>query len=184
MKARICMASTLVVMLAAAARVDAQSAVKKPASLAQLELTMEVATTNDDGNPQALRVTVKNVGSVVVTMPLLNSGCHPDNGVWVRSAWVSADEKRGSGGGGGCGIGDQPTLVERATRSWIRLRPGEYMTTMLEIRSSVKEPGTVDYWVEYVPPDAKAHEIEELLRAGHEIPTEKMETEHRSFVIR
>jgi hypothetical protein len=155
----------------------------KPSSSVRLELTMEVATTNDDGNPSALLVTVKNVGGITVTMPVLGGGCHPDNGVQIESFWTSADGQRGSGGGLGCGITDQPALAERARGQWIRLRPGEYMTTMLRFDVGQKEAGTVSYWIEYTPPDATPTEIEELSQEGYVIPTDKLETEHRSFFI-
>jgi len=142
---------------------------------------MEVGTTNDDGNPSALLVTMKNVGSVTVTMPMLGSGCYPDNGVEIESFWISADEQSGSGGGGGCGITDQPSLKEKARSVWIRLRPGEHMTTMLRVAAGRKEAGRVEYWVKYTPPAATPKEVEELLQCGYTIPTEKLETDHRSF---
>lgn len=161
---------------------NSQSLPKRHASLAQLELTMEVAATTEAGNPSALRVTVKNVGNVAVSMPMLRDGCHPDNGVQLESSWSNAGGF-GGGTGGGCGVTDQPTMMDRAKGQWILLRPGEFMTTMLKFEPPVKEAETVEYWVQYTPPDATAREIEELLQAGYVIPTEKLETEHRSFVV-
>lgn len=182
MRASFCIAAVLVPALSAV--VAAQSAAVKPVGPVRLELTMETASTSDDGYPAALRVTVKNVGGVAVSMPMLASGCHPDNGVQVQSYWLREDEKSGGGGGFGCAVGDQPALFDRAKTQWIRLQPGEFMTTMLRVGLPTNETGAViSYWVEYTPPDATPKEIEQLLQAGCVIPTEKLETEHQSFPI-
>jgi hypothetical protein len=180
MRASFCIA---VLAPALGAVVLAQTTGKKAVNLAQLELTSEIAATTDGGYPAALRVMVKNVGSTTVTMPVLGSGCHPDNGVAIESFWMSTDEHRGIGGGGGCAVGDQPALAKRARTLWIKLRPGEYMTTMLHVTWAGSEAGMVEYWVEYLPPDATSREIGELAQEGYVIPTEKLQTEHRSFEI-
>jgi hypothetical protein len=161
----------------------AQTPVQKPVNPAVLELTAETAATTDEGHPAALRVTAKNIGSVTVTMPMLGGSCSPDNGVALQSFWVSIDERRGSGGGGACGISDQPPLSERVRKQWIRLRPGEYMTTMIRLTEAQYDAGTVEYWVEYTPPDATAQEIKQLMQDGFVIPTEKIATEHRRFQV-
>ena len=183
MRSSFCVASTLVLAVGAGIGADSQSAGKKPLSLAHLELTAEVAATTDEGYPSALRVTVRNVGNLVVTMPILGGDCHPDNGVKVESFWISIDEQSGTGGGGGCGISDQPSLLARARQKWIRLAPGEFMTTMLQLDAPNKGAGTLEYWVEYTPPDATAREVDDLMQAGIVVPTEKLTTEHRTFMI-
>jgi hypothetical protein len=43
--------------------------------------------------------------------------------------------------------------------------------------------GTVEYWVEYVPPQVSAKEFAELQQAGYIVPTEKIETAHQTFVV-
>ena len=162
----------------------AGSGQKEPAHLAHLELTAEVAATSEEGAPSAVRVTLRNVGNVAVDMPLLRPGCHPDNGVQIGTSWTSLDGKLGGGSGGNCGTDHQPTLRQRVSTQWIRLRPGEFMTTSLQIEALPREGHTVEYWVEYIPPDATPKEVEDLLAAGYVIPTQKLETEHRSVTQR
>lgn len=183
MRSNFCIGSILLFAACGGIGAHSQSMAKKAPSLSHLELTAEVAATTDEGYPSALRVTVKNVGNIAVKMPVLGSDCHPDNGVSVKSFWMSIDEESGMGGGGGCGISDQPSLIERARSKWVRLAPGEFMTTTLQLDTPNKGAGTVEYWVEYTPPDATPQEIEELLQGGFIIPTEKLATEHRSFMI-
>jgi hypothetical protein len=144
---------------------------------------MEVATTDDDGNPSALLVTVKNVGSVTVTMPVLGDGCSPENGIKLQTIWLAVDGRRGSGGVASCGMFDGPPLWHRVKTWWIQLRPGDYMTATLRLTLPNDDPGTVDYWVAYTPPSATPKELDHFNRAGYVLPTEKLETEHRSFEI-
>jgi len=183
MRASICAWSGLVIVLSMGSAIGSRAEHKKPATMAYLALSAEVATTSDEGYPVALRVTVKNVGNLIVTMPMLSSDCYPENGLTLESGWTSPDGKNGSGGGSGCGISDQPTLLERVRSKWIRLAPGEFMTTMLRLSAPTKKPGTIEYWVEYTPPAATSGEIEELMRVGYAIPTDKLTTEPQQFVI-
>lgn len=158
-----------------------------PKSLAQLELTMEVATTSEDGYPSAIRITVKNIGAVPVDMPLPEGSCVVEGGgVQVRSAWHSTDGLTGSGSGGSCGTDHFPTLQWRMQNEWIRLRPGEFVSLTKNVRRDFRDrkPGTVEIWAEYQPPEVKPAELAALEQVGYIIPTEKIETEHRSFVIR
>lgn len=183
MRSSFCVASTVAVFLGCVLRMDAQSVGKRAPGLAQLELSIEVAATTDEGYPAALRVTVKNVGTLAVTMPVLGRGCHPDNGVHLESFWTSVDEKSGRGWGGGCATSDMPSLASRVKSDWVWLEPGEFMTTTLRLDLAGEKSGTVEYWVEYDPPDATVREIDDLLQAGYVIPTEKLATEHRRFQI-
>lgn len=178
-----CVSSTLALAMSAGIGAFTQGPEQNPTSLAHLELTAEAATSTDEGYPSSLRVTLRNVGNLVVTLPVLGGDCHPDNGVKVESFWTSMDEQSGVFGGGACGISDQPSLIERARNAWVRLAPGEFMTTMLHLDPPKKEAGTTEYWVQYTPPDATPREIEELIQAGLVIPTENLATEHRSFMI-
>jgi len=183
MRTTFCVGSILLFTACLGTETHSQTIAKKAPSLGQLELAAEVAATTDQGYPSALRVTLKNVGNRTVTMPVLGGDCHPNNGVRIESFWMSVDEQSGMGGGGGCGITDQPSLLERARKRWIRLAPGEFITTTLQLDPRSKDEGTIEYWVEYTPPDATAQELEELLQAGFIIPTEKLATDHRSFMI-
>jgi hypothetical protein len=165
----------------------AQPKAEKPQSAAKLELSMEIATTNDEGYPSAIRISVKNVGGVSVDMPVLKQGCSPDNGIEIQSTWAPDEPTgHGFGSGGACGMGDQPSLLIRARHTWVRLRPGESMTDTERLTWSnggEKVPGTVEYWVEYTPPDATPAEVAELFEQGYVIPTEKLTTEHSSFHV-
>ena len=162
---------------------------QKPVNrLAQLELSLEIATTDEDGHPTAFLVTVKNAGGVSVDMPVLHSSCMADGGIQIRMSWISSDpqNQHGRGWGGACGMTDRPSLITRVKNEWIRLRPGEFVTNTESIRNQTfdLEAGTVEYWAVYDPPQATAKEVAELQQAGYNIPTEPIETGHRTFAIR
>lgn len=184
MTASVCISTTLVLVLSSTLGIGAQTIAKGHTSPAQLELTMEVATTNDERLPQALRITARNIGGVAVTMPVLGDRCAPENGLKIQTTLSARDGKSvGVGGAGACGIFDRPSLSSRIRTEWVLLRPNEYMTATLRLTPPSKEPGTVEYWAEYWPPNLTKQESEELVEAGYVIPTEKMETEHASFEI-
>jgi len=148
---------------------------------------MEIAATDDDGNPSALRVTVTNVGDVPADMPILSQGCAPDNGIRLQSTWIPDEPSgRGYGSGYGCGIVDGPGLIYRVEHDWVRLRPGEFMTDTERLvwdRRDEEGRGTVEYWVEYTPPAVTTKEAANLLQSGYVIPAEKLETPHASFRV-
>lgn len=181
---RICSA-TVFVFAACITSVSAQQKTEKQADLAQLELTAEIAATTDDGIPTALRITIKNVGNVTVDMPVIGDSCHPSGGISVESFWLSKADGTGMGSGHGCGITDLPPLMQRVKEDWNRLRPGEFVVTTENLRPIFHDlkPGTVEYWVEYIPPDATKEEILALQQEGYVIPTEKLATPHMSFDI-
>jgi hypothetical protein len=168
----------------AAIGAGAQALATPAASGTELELTAEVATTSEEGYPEALRVTLKNVGGVGLMLPLLGDHCSPENGVKVRSSWSAPDGTPGISGGTMCGIYDGPGIFDRAKTDWILLRPGESMTTMLRVMLVNKEAGTEEYWVTYTPPNVTEQDRRKLFDAGMMIPTEELETEHRSFEVR
>ena len=150
---------------------------KKPApkSLAQLELTMEVATTSDDGYPTVVRITLKNVGATTVDMPNLQISCMPDGGIEVQTEWTPDDRKSvGEGWGHSCGRSDSPSLLKRIKQDWLRLRSGEFITVSESIRDRISDlkSGTLEYWAEYIPPRASAKELADVQQAGYIIPTE------------
>jgi len=156
-----------------------------PAIHAQLELTVDVSTTTEEGYPSSLRATIRNVGAETLDMPVLTSDCSPDNGLRVDASWVSDDRKNGSGSGGSCGMGDQGSLMSRIQRQWVRLRPGEFMTQTINLLAHYDpaKSGTVYYRVIYIPPSATKLELEEALSAGYVIPAKRLDTGKQSFRI-
>lgn len=183
--------SLLLIMagLIACGSAGAQGKTQKPESPAKLELTMEVATTDDDGYPSALMITIRNVGDVPVDMPVLKGDCSPDNGFRIETGWTpDKPDGHGYGSGGGCGIGDGPSLQSRIEHAWVRLRPGESMTQTERFNwggyARGAGSGTVEYWVEYTPPAITEKEATILKQAGYLIPTETLETQHSSFHVR
>ena len=168
--------------------VAAQQKPEKAVNPAQLELTMEVAATTEEGYPSVLRVTVKNVGNVAVDMPMPVVGCLPHGGhVSMHLEWRPNQSKNGDskGWGEGCGEGEGPSLMDRIHDEWIHLRPGEFVISSenLHERLGKVDPGTIEYWVEYVPPEVSTKKLAELQLAGYVVPTEKIETAHLSFVV-
>jgi hypothetical protein len=162
----------------------AQGKPPKAESLAKLELTVEVATTDDDGYPSSLRITITNVGGVPVDMPMLKPDCSPDNGFHIETSWSPDDGHLGVGSGYGCGGSGGSGLIYRIQHDWVRLRPGEFMTECERVEWSnyAKDgPGTLEYWAEYFPPSVSGQEVASLLRNGYVIPTETLETRHSSF---
>lgn len=148
---------------------------------------VEIATTDEDGYPSALLITLKNVGGAPVDMPVLKEACAPDNGVRVESNFTPDQPGGFFGEGGGCGVSDQGTLFARVKHEWVRLRPGEWMTYTERVRWAGyrgRGPGTVEYWAEYQPPESMAKDVSDLLLAGFVIPNETIETEHLSFHMR
>jgi hypothetical protein len=174
--------------VAFAAPAAAQQKTAKPESLARLDLSVETATTDDEGYPSALRITIRNVGGVAVDMPVLKEDCSPDNGFHIQSSWQpDTDTGLGIGRGYGCGVGDGPALMYRIQHDWVRLRPGEFMTVTKRVGWSdygKDGPGTVDYLVEYTPPSVTEQELASLSRAGYVIPDEKLQTPLVSFHMR
>jgi hypothetical protein len=166
--------------------VRGQQKAAKSESPAQLELSVEVAATTDEGYPSALRITISNVGSVAVDMPVLKRGCSPDNGIQVQSVWIPDSPTAGEiGSGGGCIVGVAPSLRERLQNDWIRLRPSEFMTDTERVQWNYPfdAGGTVEYWVEFYPPIAPAKELDAVTDSGFVIPTRRLETEHSSFHV-
>jgi hypothetical protein len=154
-----------------------------------LELTLEIAATTKDGQPAALRVTLRNAGSLAVDMPLPALDCHLGDGdLTVEFDWHSADMDDLSGYGSACigGADHEPPLMERVEKKWLRLQPGESMTQTMSLREKFGRfnPGTVDYWVEYSPPRLSKADVAQLEAAGYLPPTEQVKTEKKSFVIR
>ncbi|MGB7985839.1 MAG: hypothetical protein WCF54_11800 [Terracidiphilus sp.] len=168
--------------------ISAQQKPEKPSNPAHLELTMEVAATTEEGYPSVLRVTVKNVGNVAVDMPMPVIGCLPQHGsIFIHLEWrsIHSENHDGTGWGFGCGEGEMPSLTSRIRDEGIHLRPGEYIASSENIRKRIEglKPGIVEYWVEFIPPQATIWDITELQKVGYIVPTEKIETAHQSFIV-
>jgi len=144
-----------------ASAAQAQQKQEKSINPVQLEVSMDVATTTEEGYPSALRITVKNIGNVAVDMPLPVVGCLPQDGhLFVRLEWhpIHSDSMHGHGWGESCGegCGDcmKLSLTNRIRKEGIHLRPGEFITSSenMQLRLNGIEPGLVEYWIELVPP--------------------------------
>jgi hypothetical protein len=185
MKSSLTVAAIVAVFCAATESSFARPVPKTAPSLAQLELTAEVAATTGEGYPAALRVTIKNVGSVPVDMPVLGPEC-ADAGVKVMITWTASDASPFVRGSGGSCFRSLDPVVQQIEEYWIRLRPGEFMTTSLSLRDEIHGlgSGTVEYWVTYSPPPVEPKDAADALQAGYNIPTEKLQTEHWTFTLR
>ena len=181
----------MIVALMGAGTVMATGQQKKemPRNPVHLELTTEVAATTEEGYPSVLRITIKNVGNVAVDMPMPMVPCVPGGGgVEMRFEWNSSDPGDHSGvgtTGTSCWQEHFASLMYRVSHDWIHLQPGEFITVSESLRGRFQEirPGTVEYWVEYVPPEVTPKELVELQQAGYNIPTEQIETDYRTFVV-
>jgi hypothetical protein len=169
----------------AASDAQGQQKIDMPANSVHLELTAEVAATDDEGIPSAMRIILKNIGDTAVDLPVPNRNCPWDGGVAFKFNWTSRDHSTGYIETGDCGATDEPPLIERVHQDWVRLRPGEFLTSTENLRHRFTSlgSGTVDYWVKFTPPMATPEEVSALKRTGYCIPTESIETPHRTFTI-
>jgi len=154
----------------------------------QLELSAELAATTENGQPAALRITLKNAGYVAADMPMPALGCgNSDGALKLQIEWRSSDPSNSSGIGWGCasGMSDRPSLIHRARDEWIRLQPGEFLTVTMNVRERLGHlgPGTVNYWVEYEPSALKTSELQQLRQAGYMPPTERLKTTRANFRV-
>jgi hypothetical protein len=122
-------------------------------------------------------------------MPMPVIGCMTQGGqILLHTQWHSDDPKNGSGygSGGGCGEGDRPSLAQQIRDEGIRLRPGEFITSSVNIHLRLQriEPGTIEYWIEFIPPKVTKQDLVELRQAGYIVPTETIETDHQRFIVR
>jgi len=162
---------------------------KPPVTAPQLELSMEAATTTDDGKPSSFRITLKNVGSLAADLPMPEARCVVGGGgIEIRSLWYSGDPATRSSGfsaGATCGMDHFPSLQYRVQNQWIRLRPVESVVVSVSVRREFisAEKGELEFWAEYTPPDLKDGERAELQESGLFAPMKKIETEHRTYPI-
>ncbi len=154
-----------------------------------LDLSVEIAARTVQGLPAALRITLKNVGVMAADLPMPSIGCgNEDGSLEIKLKWSSDDPENHAGFGGGCGsaTSDRLPLVERASKEWIRLQPGEFLTFTESLRPHIADfpPGSVNYYVVYTPPRLTASDKTELKRNGFSFPTESLNTEEETFRIR
>lgn len=154
--------------------------------VARLELTMEIAATTEDGQPTALRFTLRNIGAVSVDIPAPAIDCTGGNGsIRIRTV-IHFDGSQGTGRGHGCGGGvfDGPVLLVRIRTQWFHLRPGEYLIFTGDARSMIDradKPATYEYWAVYDPPALTAEEQTVVVRNGYVVPSEPVESDSLHF---
>jgi len=152
----------------------------------RLELTMEVATTTNDGLPAALRFTLTNIGSVPIDIPMPAIDCTGSNGsIRVRSE-VHFDGTVRAAHGHGCGGGvlDGLPFVEKVRSSWFRLRPGEYLIFMGDRRTMVDKAdaaATYEIHAIYIPPKLTPEERRLASQNGFVIPAKTVESNSVSY---
>lgn len=190
MSARICARLTLMPFLLTSVWAHGQPSGNKAAGEIRLELKMEVATTNEDGSPQALRFTLANVGERAVMLPLPAIDCSGDAGrIHVLSKVVSGSPDEG-GVGHGCASwteGGVRPILERIKKEWLHLEPGEFLAFTGDGRSIIdKSNGNLEYefWAEYEPPKLRDEERKEAISAGLLFPTEPVTSGHLTFYER
>src|SRR5262245_34318150 len=140
MNARTCLVLYLMIALTAFGA-KGQSGENARANPTRLELSIEVATTTDDGRPSSARVELKNIGNFTVWLPVLGHEC-----TYLSVQWT------GVLGGTACGMSGTGTLtVESVRRSWVQLRPGEFMVGTVPIFPPTDQRRR-EFWVVYEPP--------------------------------
>ena len=178
----------MLLSLLAQAMYSQQPKQHQPASLAQLDLSSEIAATTQQGKPAVIRITLKNIGNIAVDLPMPNTSCvNEDGSVIVKLVWSSSDPDDHTGFGEVCGGGitDRPSLMDRARNEWVHLLPGEFLTfnENIHIRTARWKRGNVEYWVTYDPPRLHVKDLSELQAAGFIVPDEELTTHHQNFSI-
>ena len=149
----------------------------------RLELTMEVATTTQDGLPAALRFTLANIGSVAVEIPWPAIDCAGSNGsirieTVVRFDGPQPGETYGHGCGGG--VDHELPLLDQIRTQWFHLRPGEYLVFTGDRRNMIDKagaPATYEYRAIYYPPDLTPAQRLLAAKNGYLIPSETVESD-------
>jgi hypothetical protein len=170
------------------AMAPAQESKDKVPDPVHLDISVEVAASTDDGTPSVLRVTLTNAGDVAADIPMPELDCAAGGGqIEIHLDWFPENSGGllGTGSGFGCGRSDMPSLTTRVHNEWIRLQPGEFIVMSQSIRARLAnlDPGTVEYWAEYIPPEVTAADLAELRRAGYNAPREKVRTAHETFAV-
>ena len=187
MWARICAWSMVAILWSAVPWMAGQTSRTDVMNRVLVDLKMEVATTNDDGSPQALRFTLTNVGNYAVMLPIPAIDCSGDVGrIHVLSKTITG-RPDGGGLGHGCSSwteGGMRSILERIKKEWLHLEPGEFLTFTGDGRSIIdKSNGNLGYefWAEYEPPKLSDEEKEEEISAGILFPTEPLTSGHLTF---
>lgn len=187
MKARIWISFIAVLVPGATTGLGVQTFAERPPSAAQMELRMEVATTNEDGSPQALRFTLTNDGNTPVVLPIPTIDCITGNGRIYLHSKIASGNPNGGGFGHGClsgggHVGEK--IVERVKKEWIELQPGEFLVFTGDGRTMLdKSDGliTYEYWAEYEPPKLSETESRQLQEAGYVVPADNVTSEHLTY---
>ena len=187
MRASICISSILALILSTSIDLGAQTGTKNPTSPTKLGLTLEVATTNEDGSPQALRFTLTNEGDTGVDLPMPALDCVTSNGrVYLHSKIITG--KTGElGFGHGCGSGGghgYRSSVARIKTEWLHLEPGEFLVFTGDGRTMLdKSEGliTYEYWAEYEPPKLSEEDRIQAHEAGYAVPAHSVTSWHLTY---
>lgn len=142
-----------------------------------LELSVEVATTDADENPTAIRIELRNVGESPVDLPPLAVGCGAKSGgVMLLFHFEPGPGNKAKVDGCAGSFLSAGTLLEQARRDWLRLQTGEYLVMTESIRMYMNGlgPGRLTYQAEYDPQAMSAADKRELLEAGFVFPEEKV----------
>lgn len=149
----------------------------------RLELTMDVATTTEDGLPEALQFTLTNVGSVAVAIPAPAIDCNETSGSIRIEVQVHFDGPKGKGTGHGCGSevsGRGLPFVERVRREWLHLRPGEHLIFFGDRRRIIDKagaPATYEFRAVYMPPALSPEQRALAAQNGIAVPAEDVESD-------
>jgi hypothetical protein len=186
---RFALAAIFLPVLAFSVAMQAQQKPHRPASLARLEVSSEIATTTQQGQPAVMRITLKNICDVAVDLPMPSVNCSSEDGTLsVEILWHSDDPDDQTSSGRGCGgsLTDRPSLMDRVRNGWIHLLPGEFLTVSENLHQYIAgmKPGTIEYWTIYAPPRIKPKDLADLQAGGYIVPEEELSTDHRTFSIR
>lgn len=149
----------------------------------KLELTMEVATTTEDGLPEALQFTLTNVGSVAVSIPAPAIDCGGSNGSIFVEVQIHFDGPEGPKAGHGCGgsiMGSALPFAEKVRKEWLHLRPGDHLTFFGDRRRMVDKagaPATYEIRAVYTPPALLAEQRAQAARNGILVPVQDVESD-------
>jgi hypothetical protein len=189
MRARICIWATLIFVLSFPFQASAQTPPKEAVSPVRIELRMEVATTNEDGSPQALRFTLADFGNSGIDLPTPAIDCDGRTGSIVVHSKVIAqqDEHFVAMRSHGCAasvVAGRVSLLAEIRQSWFHLQPGEFLVFTGDGRRMLdKADGlhTYEYWAEYKPPSVTQQHKAQAEHAGFAVPGEAVTSVHLTY---
>jgi len=152
----------------------------------RFEVTAEVAASDVEDHPSAIRVELKNVGNSPVDLPMPSMECSgPAGAIVFQFRYEPLNGGLGKGFGCASSLLDGGPFLERVRTEWLRLDPGEYLTFTVNTRRYFNDlgPGHVEYWVEYLPPSLSAQEKLKLRQGGYHFPERLTATSHTTMTI-